>query len=626
MSLTLLFGVLLLAQVNPAFQGSGSISGRILSMNGEPAANARVTVVQVPDTPGQLAGGALMSITLTNSDGRYRLENIPVGRYYLAVGRVETPTYFPGTAAMAGATAITVRTGENLAGFDFRMVVPPPLKISGRVNSTGAGSVRGLVRLMGPRPMGASVLPDGTFEFRDLSPGNYELILQQPAIPNAPVTTSIRVTLVDRDITGLELGTPTATVAVTVDVEQGGPQPRFQLVFTDTGTARTSSYPIPPALPINILPGTYRVFVAELPSGFSAKGIRAGSTDLLAGGTLMAASKDSLALTVSLSVSVVKVSGKVTGNEATRAASVEISGQTLAASLKTTVRTDGSFEFPMVPEGIYRIRPSPASGYFPRSLVVDRSDVSNVELSPPSAKDLAGEFVRIQPGEFMMGCSPGDNECLAEERPSHKVRITKGFEIGRYEVTQRQWEALMGSNPSQFKGEDLPVENINAWPMVEQYLAKLNALNDGYVYRIPTEAEWEYAARAGSTGSSFAPLDSVAWHGGNALNAAMISQLLGVPGGSIVPTHPGGQLLPNAWGLYDMQGNVWEWTTDWYGERYYDTSPEADPTGPPTGPLRVMKGGSAATAPTLTRVSMRGSQAPVNPSYFFGIRLVREGK
>jgi formylglycine-generating enzyme required for sulfatase activity len=476
-------------------------------------------------------------------------------------------------------------------------------------------------------------LPDGTFEFRDLSPGDYELLVQQ-TVPNAPQT-SIRVTLVDKDITGIELGTPPAIVAVTVDVEQGGPQPRFQLVFTDTaaGNPRTSSYPIPSAAPINVLPGTYRVAVTGLPSGFSAKAIRAGSTDLLPGGTLTAASKDSVALTISLGVSVpppwVKVSGKVSGKDGAKAGvtTVEISGQTLAAPLTAAVRDDGSFEFSMVPEGTYRIRPSPAAGYFPRTLAVGRADVRNVEVSPPSTKDLAGDFVRIQPGEFMMGCSPGDNECLPEERPSHKVRITKGFEIGRYEVTQRQWEALMGSNPSQFKGEDLPVENVNTWAMVEQYLAKLNALDDGYVYRIPTEAEWEYAARAGSTGPSFAPLDSVAWHGANAITPAMMSQLLSSPApGPIVRTHPGGQLLANAWGLYDMQGNVWEWTTDWYAERYYDISPEADPTGPPTGPLRVMKGGSAATAPILTRISMRGNQAPVDPSYLFGVRLIREQK
>ena len=228
----------------------------------------------------------------------------------------------------------------------------------------------------------------------------------------------------------------------------------------------------------------------------------------------------------------------------------------------------------------------------------------------------------------MMGCSVGDASCLPEEMPSHKVRITKEFEIGRYEVTQMQWQALMGSNPSQFKGETLPVENINAWTMVEDFIATLNRLNDGYRYRIPTEAEWEYAARAGSTSAFFAPVDTIAWQGGNSMTISPIVPLplgnVGLNLNSFTPTHPVGELLPNAWGLYDMQGNVWEWTSDWYAGDYFRVSPEADPKGPDSGPMRVMKGGSAVVVPEFARVSMRGNQLPSNASYIFGVRLVRE--
>ena len=108
------------------------------------------------------------------------------------------------------------------------------------------------------------------------------------------------------------------------------------------------------------------------------------------------------------------------------------------------------------------------------------------------------EFVRISAGEFMMGCSDGDNACEADERPAHRVQITKGFEIGKYEVTQAEYQAIMGNNPSTIKGERRPVETV-ARTDAEEFLNRLNARNDRYHYRLPTEAEWEYAARAGTT-------------------------------------------------------------------------------------------------------------------------------
>src|SRR5579863_7274195 len=125
------------------------------------------------------------------------------------------------------------------------------------------------------------------------------------------------------------------------------------------------------------------------------------------------------------------------------------------------------------------------------------------------------EFVKIAPGEFVMGCSTGDTGCTADEKPAHRVQITKAFEIGKYEVTQAQWKAIMGSNPSTIKGDDHPVETVSKND-VHDFLAKLNARNDGYKYRLPTEAEWEYAARAGTTGPQpGSSLDEVAWYGAN---------------------------------------------------------------------------------------------------------------
>jgi formylglycine-generating enzyme required for sulfatase activity len=176
------------------------------------------------------------------------------------------------------------------------------------------------------------------------------------------------------------------------------------------------------------------------------------------------------------------------------------------------------------------------------------------------------EFIKIQPGEFMMGCSAGDNDCNADEKPLHKVQITRPFEIGKYEVTQAQWQAVMGSNPSTVKGDNRPVETISK-EEAHQFLAHLNERNDGYKYRLPTEAEWEYAARAGSADARPASLDEVAWYGANSEDE----------------THPVGQKKPNSWGLYDMLGNVREWMEDVYAADYYANSPAADPTGPEPG-------------------------------------------
>ena len=213
------------------------------------------------------------------------------------------------------------------------------------------------------------------------------------------------------------------------------------------------------------------------------------------------------------------------------------------------------------------------------------------------------EFVRIPPGEFDMGSEHGD----LDEEPVHQVRISKAFEMGKYPVTQAQWEAVMGGNPSHFKGADRPVETVS-WDDVQEFLKKLNAGGDGHLYRLPTEAEWEYAARAGTKSDSSAELDAVAWYYGN----------------SEAQTHPVGQKQPNAWGLYDMLGNVWEWCRDWYSQDYYRNSPTVDPPGPPSGSQRVLRGGSWSDVPGFLRASCRDGNGPGSGYSNLGCRCVRE--
>jgi formylglycine-generating enzyme required for sulfatase activity len=203
------------------------------------------------------------------------------------------------------------------------------------------------------------------------------------------------------------------------------------------------------------------------------------------------------------------------------------------------------------------------------------------------------EFVRITPGEFMMGCSTGDTECNPDESPRHRVRITKPFEIGKYEITQAQWTGVMQSNPAAGKGENRPVEFVSKFD-TQDFIAQLNAKNDGYRYRLPTEAEWEYAARAGVDTPYAGSLGEIAWYAAN----------------SDDETHPVGQKKPNAWGLYDITGNVREWVSDLYSETYYGISPVDDPTGPQPcpngvvargGPLRGGPGGPPRGAPPTGR-------------------------
>jgi len=225
-----------------------------------------------------------------------------------------------------------------------------------------------------------------------------------------------------------------------------------------------------------------------------------------------------------------------------------------------------------------------------------------------SSNRLGLEFVLIQAGTFSMGSTVFD-----DEQPVHEVQIGRPFYLGKYLVTQSQWEAVMGKNPSYFRGNpNRPVENVS-WEEVQEFITKLNESEGGLLYRLPTEAEWEYAARAGSTtdycfGNDTRQLSKYAWHGLNS-------------GGK---THPVRQLKPNAWELYDMLGNVWEWIQDWYNEEYYANSPHHDPHGPSSGSYRVVRGGGWDCTAGDCRSASRNVEHPGDRSKFVGFRLLRK--
>jgi formylglycine-generating enzyme required for sulfatase activity len=223
------------------------------------------------------------------------------------------------------------------------------------------------------------------------------------------------------------------------------------------------------------------------------------------------------------------------------------------------------------------------------------------------------EMLLVPPGAFQMGCIMGSDQygCWDDELPVHQVTLTTAFYLGRYEVTQSQWVASMGSNPSYFQGSSdsagRPVEQVS-WNTVQSYLSATG-------FRLPTEAEWEYACRAGTqtpfyNGSTDdSAVGTLAWYG---------SCCGGNSGGQ---THPGGGKLANAFGFYDMLGNVSEWVADWKAS--YGTATQTDPQGPASGSARGYRGGHWSGFSGNVRSSNRGSELPGIPSGVIGFRVAR---
>jgi formylglycine-generating enzyme required for sulfatase activity len=235
---------------------------------------------------------------------------------------------------------------------------------------------------------------------------------------------------------------------------------------------------------------------------------------------------------------------------------------------------------------------------------VNRSRTKDIGGKPGDVSKAGMTFVNVPAGTFMMGSPDSEGRRYVDEGPQHQVTISKSFELQTTEVTQAQWQAVMGSNPSNFKGPDLPIEQVS-WDDAQAFITKLNGLGDVYRYRLPTEAEWEYAARAGTTGPYAGDLDAMAWYEAN----------------SGQKTHPVATKAANAWGLYDMHGNVWEWVQDWDGE--YSALAVTDPVGPSSGSDRVFRGGAWDFMETDCRSAIRVGVPPGGSFYNVGFRLVR---
>ena len=215
-------------------------------------------------------------------------------------------------------------------------------------------------------------------------------------------------------------------------------------------------------------------------------------------------------------------------------------------------------------------------------------------------------MVYIEAVEFTMGATKEQKgEANSDEKPAHPV-VLNCFNLCKYEVTQELWEAVMGDNPSHFKGKNLPVENVS-WDDCLKFIMKLNELT-GKKYRLPTEAEWEYAARGGSNSMHYKysggnSLEYVSWYFHNSMDK----------------THTVGMMKPNELGLYDMSGNVWEWCQDWYGS--YGKKTAYYPTGPIKAYNKVFRGGGYDNGDTYCRCSYRNGTAPQNKFKNLGLRL-----
>ncbi len=249
----------------------------------------------------------------------------------------------------------------------------------------------------------------------------------------------------------------------------------------------------------------------------------------------------------------------------------------------------------------------------PISIVTTNSGSSEVVINSIGMK-----LVYIPAGEFMMGSPSSESQRYSEEGPQHRVKISKGFYMDIYEVTQEQYQAVMGSNPSHFKGDNLPVEHVS-WDMAVDFCRKLTQ-KEGKTYRLPTEAEWEYACRAG-TNTPFYFGETISTDQANYAGNYIYGN--GRKGTYRQKTMTVGSFQPNAFGLYDMHGNVTEWCQDWYGE-YYSNSPSVDPEGPGSGQYRILHGGSWGWGnnPRNCRCSVRFRQKPGHRSKHIGFRVV----
>ncbi|HET9217600.1 MAG TPA: carboxypeptidase-like regulatory domain-containing protein, partial [Terriglobia bacterium] len=401
----LLIGVLLAPAVVAAQIPKGTVSGEIRNREGQPAAGVRVSAMAVPDAgfPAN-SGTALVSIGTTDNQGRYTLENVLPGRYYITAGFVDLPTYYPGVSAVSGATVVNVLSGTPVTGINFAVTNNLGVTVRGRVRrATGTGGVGGqpIAMIGGNRPIQqATTAADGSFQFQRVLPGTYQLTSPGAAgRPSQPVS----VVVGDQDVTGLEIVViPTATVTGNVVVEGNGMKPRVQLQLSPfKGTGQTSGMSTQPdgTFRANVPEGEYRVSWTNLPVGHELKSITTGSVDLLT--TPLKVSVDTPPEPIKVLLAVdgnpwVKVSGRVINLGSNR--TLVLTGPSVE-QIQLTVNPDGTFQIPQALPGTYQIRPNTSALATPSlvmqltSVVIPNQDTTNLVITLPPTKDVQGIVV-----------------------------------------------------------------------------------------------------------------------------------------------------------------------------------------------------------------------------------------
>ena len=396
----LVLAVLFLAQRPSSlpFQ-AGTITGRLLNADGSPASKVRVSAMAIPETRnGGTDAPALITLTETDTTGRYRLADVPIGRYYIVAGFVDSPTYYPKGTGPAGATPVSVTARAVTANIDFQIEKPSTgLSVSGRVIIESTAPFFGNVQVMLNGAPGGSYtnqnVPaklDGSFEFVRLRPGTYTLSVT-PAAFFQPRTLVVG----EKDVTGLELRIPwTGEVRGKAVVEGGDPVPTFTVSFTG-GIRPATSYQSNQAFQATLTEGFYGVSTSGIPSGFYVKSITAGATNLLTDPLRVSPAGLPPEILVTLGVSTpspwVRLSGRITSSQPSTTSTLTLNGP--IGSLQASVSADGSFEFPKVLPGLYTAYTNPAPiAAQPITIVVPNRDLTGVVLALPKTKEITGRI------------------------------------------------------------------------------------------------------------------------------------------------------------------------------------------------------------------------------------------
>ena len=488
--------------------------------------------------------------------------------------------------------------------------------IKGVVIDKETGSpLSGVIMTLQPTGTCVQTAQDGTYSFENLKAGTYTLKAQKNGYN-------------EYETGEIQLG---AAQALTLDIEMGESICALEGKVTDKETGKPLSDVVIELQPMGkqvqtAEDGTY--ILDSLKAGtYALKAQKEGYVDYIKESIKLIASQ-----TLSLDIEMEEpfVEFQITDEEGNPIEKLECYGTESGFKLLNVGNMAGEWSIGIDADWITEI--SPKNGNleagaseiirFKRALLEeDKETVVTIKNNKEDLhltvinKGFVMDLVYVEGGTFSMGATEeqGDDAFyFYYEKPVHSVTLD-GFYMGKYEVTQAQWKAVMGTAPSYFKGDNLPVEQVS-WNEAVQFCEKLSQMT-GKTYRLPTEAEWEYAARGGNKSQHYKyaggnDIDEVAWYDRNSGDMS----------------HPVGIKKANELGIYDMSGNVWEWCSDWFEENYYIYSPTVNPQGPVNGYRRVSRGGSRSNSAVYCRVSFRIGDTPSNRYDFLGFRVACSSK